>query len=345
MPTPKELESVQHLVHTPAELAMESVQYAERIQEHPGVKFGIQAIDESVIPMRPGDLVTLIARPGHCKTSLMALMAQNEAKNIVSRGTTETEAVVYVTWEQSAEELDTIMQTDGSYSISDVAWGRVNLKSVRAKSVHRARLPIWIIGHGIGRSTAASGKGIAPPRMTPDVVLSALLYMKRDFGKAPSLMLFDYLQLIPVHNVMNKVQQVSEMPNRIKELALRVGCPAVCGVQAKREVDNTPEKIPTMSDGQWASAIEQTSDKTFSLMRPIRYFAHDHIHRVDEMDMRVTEELFIIRLLKQRGEAGRRTFLMNFQPQYLRMSQQEIPTTDFNKHMNEPYREKEYRFG
>ena len=89
------------LVHTPAELAAEYVAWAERIKRDPGITFGVQAIDKMVIPMRPGELISLIARPGHGKTSLLAYFAREHARRIMERDKVESEAVVYVTWEKS----------------------------------------------------------------------------------------------------------------------------------------------------------------------------------------------------------------------------------------------------
>jgi replicative DNA helicase len=55
-------------------------------------------------------------------------------------------------------------------------------------------------------------------------------------------------------------------------LALEFACPAVLGVQARREVDDTKTKIPGLSDAQWTSGVEQVSDVVISLMRPAKYF-------------------------------------------------------------------------
>jgi len=304
------------LVHTPAELAQEHLQWAETIQTDPGIQFGISCIDKLVIPMRPGDLTSIIARPSHGKTSLMAYLARQEANRIIARDAKDREAVVYVTWEQSAEELETFFQADDQYSASDVAWGRVDLDIVRKKAVQRASVPIWVIGHGIARA------GQMMPRMTPDTVLGAIETMQTDFGIRPTLMLFDYVQLIPIPNVKDRVQQVTEVPIRVKELALRIGAPAVVGVQASRDVDNKSEKIPEMRDAQWSSAIEQTSDKVFGLWRPWQTEAPDTtIELFGGEKFVVNEWLLVIRLLKQRGDRGRHTWALYFEPHFMRLAE------------------------
>ena len=306
------------LVHTPAELATEYVAWAEYIQTHPGVQFGMPPIDKRVIPMRPGDLVSIIARPGHGKTSLMAYLARTHAQQLQAQNGAGKQVIVYVTWEQSAEELTAFFAADGQYSVSDIAWGRVDLELIRRQAVKRASVPIWVIGHGIGRA------GEKMPRMTPDVVLSAIETMQADFDVRPALMLFDYMQLIPVHRVGDRVQQVTEVPIRIKELALRVGAPAVVGVQASRAVDERNIKLPEMKDAQWASSIEQTSDKVFGLWRPSQTEPDGTCFELNDQTYTVNERLFIIRLLKQRGDRGRYTWAMYFEPEFLRLAELEL---------------------
>lgn len=305
------------LVHTPAELAGSFVQWAERIQQDPGITWGVPAIDKRVIPMRPGELVGLIGRPGHAKTSLLAYFAREEAKRIQARGKAETEAVVYVTWEQSAEELEAFFQTDtrDGHSITDIAWGRVNLAALTTRAIKRVHVPIWIVGHGIGRA------GQNMPRMTPDVILGAIETMQEDFGVSPALMLFDYIQLIPVRRAQNRMQQVTEVVILIKELALRVGAPALVGVQASRDVDTRDVKIPGKRDCQWASSIEQTADKLFGLWRPGQTEEPGAVLELGGRHYRVDDRLLIIRMLKQRGDRGTATWGMYFDPARLTLGE------------------------
>jgi len=307
-----------NLVHTPAELGAEYLAWAEKIKADPGIKFGVPAIDKVVIPMRAGELISVIARPGHGKTSLLAYFTRIEAKRIKARGMEKKEAVVYVTWEQSAEELEAFFQADGTHSISDIAWGRADLDAIKRSSIKRAGVPIWVIGHGIGRA------GRKVPRMTPEIVLGAIESMEADFGVKPTLMLFDYMQLVPIPGMNDRVQRVTEVPIRVKELALRIGCPAVVGVQARREVDDRNVKIPEMRDAQWASSIEQTSDKVFGLWRPCQTEENGSLVEIEGAgEYVVNDRLMIIRMLKQRGDKGRHTWGMYFAPEFLKLAEME----------------------
>ena len=245
MTTNKNRDNFDILVNSPAELSAAYASWYKQTLTNPGIPWGIPAIDKYVIPMRPGDLVGLVARPGHGKSSLMAYLARAEAKRIVERGKAGEEVIVYVTWESSAEEVETFFLSDGRWSASDIAWGRVPYEDIARRLVKRAQFPVWTIGHSIAKA------GRPMPRMTLPAVLGAIESMQADYGIRPVLLLFDYLQLIPVANARNRIEQVLEAPPLIKELAMRVGVPAVCGVQASRQVDERKWKVPQPYDCQW----------------------------------------------------------------------------------------------
>jgi len=309
---------VRDLVFNPAELATAYVAWAERNASDPGIPFGIPAIDKLVIPMRAGELIAIIARPGHGKSSLMAYLARQTA-NRFKAAKEDKRVVVYVTWEQSAEELSMFFLANDQHSISDVAWGKANLDEIRRMAVKGVTTPIWVIGHGIGRA------GRRAPRMTIDVVLNAIGSMEEDFGVKPGLILADYIQLVPVANARDRMSQVTEVPHLLKELALQIGVPIVAGVQARRDVDDRKIKIPEQRDGQWSSAVEQVSDKVFALWRPALTEDPDEIDSVELLGTRIpiNEKLLVIRMLKQRGEQGRATWAMYFDPTYLELAELE----------------------
>lgn len=314
-------DDVRTLVHTPAELACEFVNFAERMQSHPGVPFGAPAIDAKMIPMRPGNLVGLVALPGHGKTSLLALMAREHARRLMARGVKD-EVVVYVTWEQSAEELEAFFTTTHGVSATDVAWGRADLDQIKRIAVKRAAIPIWTIGHGIGRA------GKRAPRMTPAAVLDAILTMEDDFGVKPSLLLFDYLQLIPVERYQDRVHAITEVPFLIKELALRVGAPAAAGVQAKFEVANRKSKLPTQHDVQWASSIAQTADKLFGLWMPIKTEREGDLLDIGGRRFVVTPNLLLVGMEKQRFDRGHYVWGMYLDPALLKLAEMETLAGD-----------------
>jgi len=314
---------VRNLIHTPAELASNhAADYRQRVKGE-GIKFGIPAIDRKMIPMKPGDMTSIIARPGHGKTTLLARFAKQEAKQIMERKMGDSECVVYVTWETSTEELVNLFYaSQGGMSATDLAWGRVPEEDVMRRAAKWARVPIWVIGHGVANA------GKPTPRMTPDVVFEAIEAMEGDWGVKPRLLLFDYLQLMPIERTHSRVEQVTEAAIRAKELALRVGAPVIVGVQARRDVDFRDDKTPEMGDAQWASSIEQASDKIFGIWRPFVTDRDKEMLRVKYQGLyrklRITPELAILKMRKQRGDVGQHTWYLSFSPADLRLCEMEL---------------------
>jgi replicative DNA helicase len=317
----KDKEQVKRLIHSPLDLGREHLAWAQDIKDNPGIPFGVQAIDRVVIPIRPGNFVCLLARPGHGKTSILAYLARRHAQDIIGRGMESKEAIVYITLEQMAEELEAMFQANKRYSSTDIAWGRAPMEEIRRNSIKRAKLPIWVIGHGIQRASQRL------PRLTPDTMFRAVMEMEREYGVKPVLLLFDYLQMIPSDGMYrDRFQRVAELPFKIKELCGRLAIPGITAVQASREVDRRNPPIPEMEDCQLASSIEQTADKILSFWRPIRTFPNGGELRLDDLPGRkfvISERLFIIRLVKQRGDKGRYTWVMSFEPENLRLAEME----------------------
>ena len=331
------------LIHTPSEAASAWVQWAEHNKTQPGSTWGIPAIDKVVIPQRPGELVCIIGRPGDGKSSLLAYRARREAKLIADDETRKNDVVVYVTWESSVEELVTFMVAGDGMSVSDIAWGRADMDIVKRRSMQMSGMPLWFIGDGLSRSIV-SGDGRRIPRMTPDVVFSAIEAMKDDWGVNISLMCFDYLQLVPIEGgYHSRVETVTEIPIRIKELAKRVGCQAFAAVQARREVDDRDVKIAGARDAQWASSIEQTVDKGFSIWRPWRTEARmiDDPSKIATAPngvrsirggfvnvwgrpFQISETLLLMEMWKQRGDTGQAQFALHFHPAYLKLAEMEV---------------------
>lgn len=313
------------LIHTPADLSASLIQHAERIQAEPGIKFGVPSVDRRVIPLRSGTLTVVCARPGHGKSSLLAVMAKREAASITARGAEDTECVVFVTWETSAEALAGMFLTESGLSYSDIAWGRVDLNTLRYESMRRVTSPVWVIGHGIGRA----GKRV--PRMTPEVVYQAIESMQEDYGVKPTLMLFDYIQIVPVAHYRDRVQQVTDVPFRLGELSLRVGAPAIAASQANRDVDGRREKIPELRDNLWASSVEQVANLVLALWRPWQTkddsgnitANRDEFVEIRGKQYPITERLFVMRMLKQKGESGRYTWALHFDMPFLKLAELE----------------------
>jgi len=316
------------LVNPPDQLNANYLRWAERMQSSEGCTWGVEAIDKKVIPLRAGQMAVIVARPGHAKTSIMMYLAKQEAARIVARGTQETECVVYVSWEESSEELTKMLMPPAGYTITDLAWGRVPLDIIRQQTAKISTFPrVWIIGH----STEKAKRGKRAPIMTPDAVLSSVETMKEDYGISPSLMMFDHLQEIPIPNSRNRVEEITEVVKGINDLGMRIGCPVYLGSQAKESVDERDNKMPTMSDSQWTSKAFQGADQFYGLLRPVQYLQESQIGKEvypfsDGRNFIINSELLILRMCKQRGDLGVYTWPLYFDPATLKMGELQART-------------------
>ena len=301
-------------VHNPADLSQSYVRWAERLKTEPGITYGC-TMDNHVIPLHPGDLMAVLARPGHGKSSWMAYMARKTAEDIAKRGD-EKNVVVYVSWEQTVEEIEAFFQSGKDYSSSDMAWGRAPMDAIKRRSIKRINLPVWSFGE------SKRHEGIDRPKMSVDYVYEAIESMEEDYGVRPALMCLDYVQIMPLTgHGSDRIMQVHEAVNNAKQLAIRMGIPIIIGVQAGRAVDTYKNPIPTMSDAQWSSSVEQVADKMISLWRPSK--THDPAKEpeinIAGVNYKNDDDLFVIKLLKQRFDAGFGTWAVKFKPQTLEL--------------------------
>lgn len=300
-------------LHSPAQSTSRYVQWAEKRKEVKGIDFGC-ILDKRIIPLHPGDLMAVVARPGHGKSSFMAYMAKRTAQKLASQDDSKNKCVIYVSWEQCIEELEAFFQSGDSYSSTDLAWGRVDLDIVRSQSIKRGSLPIWMIGYSIADADKVK------PQMTIERVYEAIRDMRYKYGYEPALVCLDYLQIIPVAGARERTQQVTEATIQAKHLGMEVGVPIIGGVQASRATDRRNEQIPTMADAQWSSAIEQTADKQVALFRPIKVMDDGEALEVGGHEMTVDKYLLVIKLLKQRFDEGAGIWPIRFEPETLAIS-------------------------
>lgn len=301
-----------YFLHNPAESASNYVRWVEWMQGQPKIDYGC-VLDKHLIPLHPGDLMAVLARPGHGKSSFMAYMARRAARSISDRHE-QKKCVIYVSWEQSVEEIEAFFQSGSHYNSTDLAWGHASLDVVKQRAMKRVNLPIWLIGYSISDSDKRK------PNMTIDAVYAAIRSMKQEYGYEPLLICLDYLQIIPVSGAKERIHQVSEATIQAKHLAMDIGVPIIAGVQASRDADKRGVQIPNMSDAQWSSAIEQTADKQLALFRPSKIMEIGSPVDIANHTYTVDEHLMIIKLLKQRFDVGYGVWPVHFEPETLIVS-------------------------
>lgn len=236
-------EDVERLIFTPAQASEVFIKRAEHNRDVPGIGLGIQAIDNYVTPIRPPALVMVLARPGHGKTSALALMALHQALSIQEQGADE--CVLFFTWEQAVEELEAFFHLGSGVTNTDVARGVADIDALRASAAEREKLPVWLVGHSMFR------KG-DKPQMTVNAARRVIKVVREKHNLNPKLLAMDYLQMVPVPGTQGKKEAVPQVPNLLRALTLEEGVAAAVGVQSSREADRRAIKLPRSDEGEWS---------------------------------------------------------------------------------------------
>lgn len=312
-------------LYTPSEAATCYVQHVEELLKSSAINYGSKMLDSHITPMRPGEVTTVIARPGNGKTSFLTYMARKHALQIEPD---TKKCVVYVTWEEPIESIEMSIESGRDYTAEQVAWGTVDIDAVKRNSIKRASLPIFIIGRSMVRD-----RQVRKPPMTISKVYDTILALFYEFGFEPVLICFDYLQKIPVASGKTRIDEVTEAMFKTGELATDVHCPILMGAQATRDVDDQGLPIPTLAGAQWTSAIEQESFRMLGLLRPVTIAPKNGIPlesiNIGNREYQVNKNLLLIRLLKQRKYFPPITiFPVHFDPAVFELS--DFSVTDIN---------------
>jgi len=288
-------------------------------------------MDLKLLPLLPGELCTIIGRPGSGKSAIQMYWARSRAKYLQSNFIPDR-VVVYITYEQHVEELYAFhVASEIGVPVDAMARGQLDesqLEQVREYGVRRSNVPLWFIGHSQERRKKR-------PLMTLEGVKEALyrledweLQNKRE--TRIDMIFVDYLQRIPFEGrPESKVIGIDENLNKLKDMGLMFSCPIVCGVQARREVDDRDPAVPELNDGQWCSGVEQISDKVLSAVRPIKYKNEGELFG-RKVIVQGRNQMLICLLKQKMGDAPFTVWTI-FDPQYNSMMEAEERHYDLNK--------------
>lgn len=275
---------ITYLIHSPTEIFTNGQKYLERRRDGSayGIPLGLKTVDQAIsmkapdekfLPVWPGEMITVIGRPGNGKTGLMMWWARSWA-NILKNRPEKNRCVLYVTYEQTIEELNAFnLAAETGVSITNLAEGKSTEEEwskIKVAGARRAQLPLWFMGHSFERRN-----GQKRPVMNAASIGEAVRAVQNwssDNPREVDMVFVDYLQRIPFDGKPeSKTVGHSGQLDELKDLALELGTRMVVGVQAKREVEQKPLPIPSQEDGQWTSNIEQASDGILTVCRPRKY--------------------------------------------------------------------------
>ncbi len=212
-----------------------------------GVPTGFRDLDAKLAGMQDSNLLILASRPGQGKTSLALNIAQYVA---VGAGL----PVGIFSLEMSQEELvDRLLVGQADIDAWKLKTGRLDEKDFDRLSLAMGELaeaPLFIDD-------------------TPGISISEIRTKARRLQMEHGLkfIIVDYLQLIHGRNQENRVQEVSEISQSLKNLARELKVPVLAISQLSRAVEQRGTRKPQLADLRESGAIEQDADVVMFIYR------------------------------------------------------------------------------
>ncbi len=212
-----------------------------------GIPTGFRDLDNKLAGMQDSNLIIFAARPGMGKTSFALNLAQHAA---VSVGI----PVGIFSLEMSQEELvDRLLVAQADIDAWKLKTGKLDDKDFDRLS------------HAMGQLAEAPLFIDDTPGLSMSEMRTKARRLQAEHGL--KLLVVDYLQLIKGRNLENRVQEVSEISQSLKNLARELKIPIFALSQLSRAVESRGIKRPQLADLRESGAIEQDADVVMFIYR------------------------------------------------------------------------------
>jgi len=213
-----------------------------------GVSTGFWDLDAKLAGMQDSNLLILASRPGQGKTSLALNIAAHVAVN-------DGLPVGIFSLEMSKEELvDRLLVSQSEIDAWKLKTGKLD-------------------DEDFDRLQEAMGVLADAPLFIDDTPAASILEMRTKARRLQvehnlSFLIVDYLQLVQGRRMENRVQEVSEISQNLKNLARELKIPVLACSQLSRAVEQRGTKKPQLADLRESGAIEQDADVVMFIWRP-----------------------------------------------------------------------------
>ena len=212
-----------------------------------GVPTGFRDLDAKLAGLQNSNLIIFAARPGMGKTSFALNIAQHAAVNA-------NLPVGIFSLEMSQEELvDRLLVAQADIDAWKLKTGRLDEKDFDRLS------------HAMGQLAEAPLFIDDTPGLSISEVRTKARRLQAEHGL--KMLVVDYLQLLHGRAVDNRVQEVSEISQSLKNLARELKIPVFALSQLSRQVESRGVKKPQLSDLRESGAIEQDADVVMFIYR------------------------------------------------------------------------------
>jgi len=212
-----------------------------------GVPTGFGDLDDALAGLQKSNLIILAARPGVGKTSLAMNIAQYVAVEL-------KRPVGFFSLEMSREEL-----------VDRLLVAQADIDAWRLKTGKLSEDDFTKLSNAMGVLAEA-------PLYIDDTPALSILEMRTKARRLQvetgvDLIVVDYLQLARSRQLENRVQEVSEISQGLKNLARELKVPVMALSQLSRAVETRGGKKPQLADLRDSGSIEQDADVVMFLWR------------------------------------------------------------------------------
>jgi replicative DNA helicase len=212
-----------------------------------GVPTGFPDLDDTLAGLQKSNLIILASRPGVGKTSLALNITQNLAVKL-------KRPVGFFSLEMSKEEL-----------VDRLLVAQADIDAWRLKTGKLSEDDFTKLSNAMGELAEA-------PIYIDDTPALSILEMRTKARRLQveagvELLIVDYLQLARSRQLENRVQEVSEISQGLKNLARELKVPVLALSQLSRAVEQRGHKKPQLADLRESGSIEQDADVVMFLWR------------------------------------------------------------------------------
>jgi len=211
-----------------------------------GIESGISGIDNIVKGFKEGEYITIAARPGAGKTSIMCQMISNTSKH---------KRVAYFSAEMSVNLITNKILACETGIDSEIL-GTVSNNNHEFLSAQQKDM-IAIKAELISNRVI---KGIDTPNIHINALIEKAIELHRDYKT--EIFFGDYIQLFKTDVTENRAEQIAYITKSIKGLARKLKVPFVALAQLNRGAEETR---PNFSHLKSSGSIEEDSDTVIFL--------------------------------------------------------------------------------
>jgi len=262
--TKDEQEAYNNFVHNPTQAYQEFCELGRKLHNSRGIETGSKNLDKVMIPTRGPWVRVWLAAQSQGKSTMLRIIAFNEANRLVMEDLDDKFYVAHITYEEAVDAQELYYQRNRKYTNEQFWRGDVEPSEIVKGGLTRADLPIYWLGESMSRSNINS------PPMTIDMCMAGLRAIYKIENKLPSCIILDYVQEVEVGPYIGneRTLRVIEAMRQIMRMGTITGCAIELGAQARRTSLKNKPPLPEPDDLEWAHYVSQKATNIVGLWRP-----------------------------------------------------------------------------